>query len=456
MPGHSTEELQETLDEIIKKTGTMRTLEEILMSYKRNQMAHEKKADVNKPKKARRAYHIYYEENKEKLIEKYKRETGDKFNYLLALKFAKEKFDGLSDKKKQPYLDKHQKQVEEYTNAMQQYKRDNPEYFAKKAKKEKVADPNVPTVTTPFTLFRAEKCQENSYWKALELWKELSDVEKVDYIKRVLNSKDEHKKISIGEKKILDEHDGIPKKPQGPFILFGADFRANFTGDRNNMMKLQGEAWKNLSEKKRKQYEDKYNEAMVEYGKTLEKYIESLPSNQQVTMRMTLKKYLPKPVQKTATFRETGDGSPAKKKMKIEKTDSSVPSTPEKSQKSPKKDPKTQVALPPYPSETTAHFYMMTVHDGDRKKARKGYKKLSAHEKKAYQKEMTKVKQQFLAKTSDLFKKISPSQASVEKAKFTKYKEQQKEEIDWHKPAGTDDEVNSSSGSEDGSDSDES
>lgn len=445
IPGREQAELPGLLADIIKKTGIIRTLGEILTNYKQNQMSYELKHDSNKPSKPKLPFQAYYEDNKDKINEKYPKEPGEKFNFLMAMKYAKEKYEALPTKKKQPYIDAHKEQADKYKNAMKEFRESCPEYYERKKRSRKVAEGSA--TLTPFNLYRREKCLNDSYIEALHIWKELPNSEKVEYIKRVISSDAELKKISIVEKKLLEDYGGIPKKPLSAFLLFANDFRNAYNGDKRDIMKQCGEAWKNISDARKKFYMKKYDQSMVDYGFVLEKYVEELPKEQQIVMRMTLKKHLPKVTLNATSFRNS-EGTPSKK-MKIEKEDVSVIQV--KQMKSPKK--KAVVEMPPYPSDTTAHHYMMTVHHGDAKKARKAYKKLSVQEKKAYQREMFKAKKEYLETSSHLFTKMPPSQLKEEKANMVKAKSEQREQLDWHKPSGTDNEADDSESDDSDSDS---
>lgn len=464
IPGRNPSELQEMLSEIIKKTGVVRTLGEILISYKQNQMSYELKHDSNKPTRPRLPYQAYYEDNKDRINEKYCKESGMKFNYLLALKFAKDKFDKLPMKKQQPYIDQHKQQVEEYVNEMKEFRESCPEYYKKKKgshSKKIAAGVDSVTTLTPFNMYRQEQCQNQTYLEALQTWKHLPDDEKVEYIKRVMNSDVEPKKISNIETKLYQDFGGEPKKPLSAFILFTNDFRDSYTGLKKDVMKHCGEAWQKISETKRQFYDKKYEESLVEYRLKLQEYIDSLPKEKQVVMQMKYKKILPKRqlnATTTASFKNR-DGSPPSKKIKTEKVNiekAAVSVIQEKQIKSPKKKAVKPEPIPPLPSRTTAHYYLMTVHDGDMKKAKKAYKKLSPQEKQAYRTEMLKANKKYLDTTKILFAKMTPNQVSEEKKKIKKTQDEHQEQLSWHKPSGTDDEEKNSSESEEDSDSDSS
>lgn len=81
--GYSQEELKEQLAEIVKATGTVRTLSEVLSDYTSNYQKYEFKQHPNRPLKPLNVQHLYLKENKDKLMQKYeKAHPGEKFNYV--------------------------------------------------------------------------------------------------------------------------------------------------------------------------------------------------------------------------------------------------------------------------------------------------------------------------------------------------------------------------------------
>lgn len=81
--GYSTEELQKHLQEIIKKTGTVRTLDEVLADYVQNHVALDCASHPEHPKKPITPGFRYLKENREKLEHQMeKANPGQKYLYV--------------------------------------------------------------------------------------------------------------------------------------------------------------------------------------------------------------------------------------------------------------------------------------------------------------------------------------------------------------------------------------
>jgi hypothetical protein len=148
----------------------------------------------------------------------------------------------------------------------------------------------------------------------------------------------------------------------------------------------------------------------------------------------------------------TVDQSPQKKKKKNNESASQSSENDTKEGTSPKKNSiKEQLAsIGPYPSQTTAHYFMTTKCAGmDTKKVAKKYKKLSKGQKKELFKEMTAIKNLYLAN-------IKSHATNLDYSKIMKFhqknKAAQENDITWHNSADTDN-PNDSDSSDDSDDS---
>lgn len=452
IPGYSKEKLQDLLNGIVKKTGYIRTLDEILTSYSKNQFKLELSSHPDKPSKPKAAYILYFDDNKEKFTSKFQRENpDDKVNFFGILKMAREKFNSLADKKKQPYITRFENEKRAYDEKVKEFETQNSHLFTKLNKEKKINKKNpVTTALTPFGLYREEVGGNESFQTVKDSWNKLPNAVKLIYIQRVVaDESDIEKKITKAEMKIIEEFDGIPKKPNSAYAFFFAKFKKSYRGENKDLMKSVSEAWQTLSEKEKAMYKRQYDQEMIEYGLKLEAYIATLPPQQQVVMKIKHKNHLPKSLDASIKKENSSiNGSPAKKRPKIEDEDEEV-------ERSPKKSPSKKLkmsALPEYPSQTTAHYYLVNVHNGDEKKARKAYKKLDDSEKKVYRKEMEKKKKSYLQLTSMVIGKMAKSEVDEYKKVIEQSKIEQAAQTSWHRPTETDDEEESSSGSEEDSD----
>lgn len=126
--------------------------------------------------------------------------------------------------------------------------------------------------------------------------------------------------------------------------------------------------------------------------------------------------------------------TPTKKKKKkgFESDASSIESTPKK-----KKFKEVVESFGPYPSLSTAHYFMTQKYIGKPSKVAKAYGKLSKQDKKKLFAEMQQIKSEYFAK---LKKFAAESSSYAEKAKtfHEKKRQEQEQNISWYEENGTD------------------
>lgn len=76
MKGHTKEEMQNMLKEIVKQVGYVRTLDEILDHYEKNQVAVDRKAHPDFPAPPANAFIRYMQENREKFEAEFTQKEG--------------------------------------------------------------------------------------------------------------------------------------------------------------------------------------------------------------------------------------------------------------------------------------------------------------------------------------------------------------------------------------------
>lgn len=462
IPGYSKETLQQLLKDVVKSTGFIRTLDEIFVHYVNNQAKIELRSHPGKPVKPKPAHVMWYEDNKSKIEQKLAKENPDeKLNFFKLLKIVAGKFEVLPDKKKQFYLDKFENEKALYDEKLKNFMSTNKVLISKANLKVKSKKEKPMKVLTPMGLYRQEVGGNASFKDIQESWKILPKTDKINFIKCVLEDKSGvEKKVTKEEMKILKEIDGPPKKPAA-YTIFYNKFRQTYTGDKLELGRKCGEAWKNVSKREKAAILKQHDKAMVQYRLQLQKFINSLPLAQQMTWKIKYKKDLNETVVKQekpekmsfkteVTSSVSENGSPSKKRPR------NVLSDDDEVEKSPKKSPskKAKYTLPEYPSQTTAHFYMMNVYNGKQKKVRKSYNKLSAEEKKSLHKQMQEKRHEYVKELSKCTGKMSPKEIEEYKANVAKFKADQSSQIEWHESQGTDDETHNSSSSEEETDSD--
>ena len=164
-----------------------------------------------------------------------------------------------------------------------------------------------------------------------------------------------------------------------------------------------------------------------------------------------------KTIEESDSFADSEE-SPTKKSKKNENSNSEV--SPKKKSKqdaivdnsSEKLDEQTfkkrKMKEPKYPSQSTAHYFMTKIYEGNPHKIAKAYKKLDKKEKLKYRNEMLILRQKFLKKLSKYIPELSSDQAKDFRLKMDELMKQQKEETSWRINTGTDDEISDSDSSD--------
>lgn len=413
----------------------------------------------------------------------------------------------MPDSKKSVYLDRYKEENEEYKLKLREFYEEHPEMKIKKKSKVRAGKPpkeprvkavKVPksTVLTPFSYYREELSKNGSllaHKVAQQMWKDLSNEEKGNYIAEVVSLvTDREKKISKEELKLFEAHSGLPERPpQSAYNLFVSTARKSYEEDPRDFLKNVSLMWKEISAKKKEKLQQEVDKQMASWKKKMQAYISNLPAEQQSIMsaKFNIFQTPMKPQKKnksgfeeTNGKKETSDydsepqpskkitkrkleessdeeqqfkalnklinmkvesesdvASPSKKKKKRKKSDESI-----QEELSPIKKPspkKKKIEEPEYPSQTTAHYFMTKIYQGKRNKVAKAYNKLDPKQKAQYHTEMVNERRGFLTAVASYINECgSKVVTDAFQKKLKDFKQKQTEEIAWHEDNGTDSE----------------
>lgn len=417
-------------------------------------------------------------------------------------KYGAERYNSLPTEEIERYKQQYKEELDIFHKEKEELIRNNPELKAKR-KPAKPAAPRVrkpkehkpekeETTITPFKLFYQDMKVEREmrYQEAQQMYKNLGDAEKMAYINKVIALDTPLDKMyTSDEKKIMKHSTGMPIRPLSAYNTFVKVKNSN----KKMSMKVISELWKNASEKEKKTFHDKYAEECEQWQEDMMAWIKKLPAEQQAehiaknklfkvdqrkrkrdsiipvdikieetngesVIRMEQAETSPKKKKKneeTLNAEVTLNDSP--KKDKIEKKVinelnwESVFNTAKSS--SPKKESfeKTLANFGPYPSLTTAHYFMTEKCMGkSAKKTSKAYKHLSRDEKKKLYKEMIAIKEPYIQKLMSFAAKVTDQKHQQKILEYHRTnKTEQESNLAWHIPAGTD---NSSSSDDDDDD----
>jgi hypothetical protein len=385
-----------------------------------------------------------------------------------------------------------------YHEKRKQFYEENPELAHKRAdghKKERVTrnkksdDEKLPKAPkkkkecayiTPCMVFQDSLRQEGrsiNHFDSQAMYKALSDDEKLKYILKLINmDTNREKQFSKTEQKIVKFSSGVPKKPLSAYNSFVHDLSKSL-GKPKDILKIASAQWKNIDPEKKRPYDEKFQNELAKWQEKALTWIDSLPKEQQAE-QLAKHGLLQKVDRSGAKRRRQSTGviaepsEPPTKKDKQEKTllkgnkkvieaaSLSPAASPRKESKkeesikipetsSPKKSKfKDFLAkVGPYPSLTTAHYFMSKKYSGKPHKVAKGYGKLSHAEKKQLLAEVNKIKMAYLKKLRDF---AESDKKYVEKIKemHEKNKKEQNESIGWYSSTNTDQESDSESDSD--------
>ncbi|CRL01056.1 CLUMA_CG014161, isoform A [Clunio marinus] len=494
----TTEELQNSLSEIIKSAGTSRTLHEILNDYESNWKKYEISNHPDFPSRPHIPSMQFFMVNRSKFEQKLEKENGGKkVAYRDVYKYGMQKFRELPEKKKQGYIDTYAANQEAFKEIKKQFFKDHPELKIGKSdsvssragKKDEVFKSTL--LLTPFHHYREKLFDEGTrvdFATVQKMWKELPILEKGKYIAEVADmDTDKEKRLSKEELKILDQYQGLPSRPISLYQLFCKKlFEETSKRKVKKTLTQVAEEWKKISKEEKSKLQNEVDKYTEEWREKMEAYIQKMPKDQQPMLRSKYnlykfdQKHKRKITDSTNSLKSTNaknDGRsklsfdddsdqeefPMPKKIKKENgspslndSDSSKVQTSSVSkEKSPLKSPKKQkLNEPVYPSQTTAHYYMTKIYDGKPSKVIKAYKKLDAKDKRMHRATMIQLRKQFLDESAAYVKNADPTAIVAFQLNIKKSREAQKEEITWHIDTGTDKESKKYSSSSDSSSSD--
>lgn len=359
---------------------------------------------------------------------------------------------------------------------------------------------------TPFMVYRDSLAKEGnvvSYSEAQAMYRNLSDSEKMEYIKILLNlDTTSDKNFSINEQKIIKQSSGIPSKPITVYNMFVKDLGQRGDIDKKDLLKTASASWRTIDPVTKQKYEEKYQEEVDKWQKKMLEWIKTLPDEKQAEEMAKygmLKKLDPRVAKRKLNHSMKEDSTAPKSKkaniineVKSEKPEGSAvtvkilqnePIQVEKSKKtktnsvsdsdqSPKKkkskesiieeilspSPKKQkfkeaiASIGSYPSLSTAHYFTVNNYPDKPEKAKKKYAKLSILEKKELSKEMMKIKNDYFLKIKK-FTESHPKDIEKIRQFHSSNQEEQKEVMSWHKATSTDKEDSSDDDSDADSDS---
>jgi hypothetical protein len=363
------------------------------------------------------------------------------------------------------------------------------------------------TTITPFKLFLKEQKEKNpdfKYRDAQIQYQNLGDQEKLSYINKVLCLETDRDKIfTSDEKKIMKHSSGMPVRPLSAYNTFvQSNVKNQKLGKGQSSIRMISEMWKNTSAEEKKHYERKFQEDLEKWKSEMQAWINTLPFDQRAEqiakhklfaksnntkrkrelsvsssvdeynedMSFKIEQDMPGCIVEIADV-ESRQKSPKKKKVNSDSEGAASPSKKNQTAidwdhvfdtnktSSPKKESieKQLSALGEYPSQTTAHYFMVKLGGGKaQKKLAKAYKELSKAEKKKLFREMTQAKNSYLNKIKDFAKKLDPKHSSKVLDFHKQNKEDQGKSLSWHVASGTDNEESSSDESDDDDDSNDS
>ncbi|KAJ8020479.1 Nucleolar transcription factor 1 [Holothuria leucospilota] len=263
----------------------------------------------NMPKKPLTPFFQYYSEKNKSVKEKNPTFSQTKISQVLS-----EKYKGLPEKKKQKYVQRYASEMKEYEEKKNLFYKNHPELQLASAKKgERNKAPSTPT---PYRLWLNKQLQDKPDVKRSEVesemrqqWRNISDKKRLKWIQLSLKHQQEYEKsleeyakthenfkpttkplLTKTEKALYDKHQGKPTRPpMNGYSLFCSHFMKLKNGmTATQRMQACSKEWKKLSEKERMEYANRTAQAMKEYFENLQKYVETLPPEEQLLYRKEL------------------------------------------------------------------------------------------------------------------------------------------------------------------------
>lgn len=290
----------------------------------------------------------------------------------------------------------------------------------------------------------SQDVEELTYAEARARWKKLSEQEKVKFILEFIEKdKDGEKRITGAESLIVAKHHGLPKEPNEMYRHFAKRFGETKTGAakiaEKGLSQAAEDQWKTLTASDKNDLIEDFLKVYDDWVVDLEIWIRRRPKEQHTILFNKFRKHFdPK-------AREM-------KRQKVVKSMSKFPYCLDKleeirSQKSnvkpaAKKVPETEpvhVGEPPYPSQTTAHYFMKS-YEGNPHALAETYRRLDKKTKSKLQREMIKSRAKSMLAIKNYIKTLSPSSAAKYQKSLRKHGFLQRNTLTWHCSTGTDDE----------------
>lgn len=388
-------------------------------------------------------------------------------------KYGAKRFRKLPENERKYYEDQYKALLQVFHKEKEELIRNNPELKLKRKKsapsktgsKINAEKPNKiekEEIITPFKIFYKEVKENGTrFHDAQQMYKNLEDAEKLKYINKVFTLETDLDKVfTIEEKKIMKNQSKLPPRPLSAYNAFVKSKTVN----QKLSIKAVSEMWKNLDDDEKKAWNDKQNVEIEKWKVNMMEQIKKLPADQQAEYMFKYSLFK----QPAKRKRDNNTSFNGNEENDVQKYELSTPeSTPKKKKKnneilspvadtsSPKKEniEKALNKFGPYPSLTTAHYFMTTRCVGKTaKKVSKLYKALPKSEKKKLFNEMSKIKNNYLAKVKSYAEKVDPKDLSKILDFHKANKTEQESNLAWYKSSNTD-EDDSEDSDEDSDDS---
>lgn len=305
----------------------------------------------------------------------------------------------------------------------------------------------VKSPNTPFRYFWRKICKETGtaakFRETLCRWKNLPEEEKAKVILEALANKEvDEKFIGKNEAKIVQKFHGKPKLPMTLYRFYGNKFKESEYGMKKVAEKglhvAASENWKKLTKKNIESWLDDYMKFYHSWSLDLELWIRKRPKDEQAALFNQHRNHI-------------GEEAMEKKRKSLVKDMAKLPDNTFKScaYNGSIKIKREILEEPTYCSQTTAHYFMFKVYNGDTNNIALAYGNLSSKTKKKYRDEMIKARRKSLSEVKSFLKKLEPAAVASYNKKLKEKRASQKMSLHWHHSTGTDDESGENQGSSD-------
>ncbi|XP_039278514.1 nucleolar transcription factor 1-A-like isoform X3 [Nilaparvata lugens] len=331
---YTSEQCRHEFSTILSNIRKFRTLSEIMADAVKWVDAPKKKtAHPDKPSKPMTSYIIFYAEKRAKLAKKY----PDMKCTELAQKIA-DKFKQLPPEKKQKYIDKYERQKEEFQEKLKKFYELHPDQIPVEVHKKKLNPAGLTKPQPPFKLYCDERLKkheqdENFDQKAFLVkckakWQNMSERKKFVWIKYTVEKENEYmakmrafqatnpeqctlndfKSVLLKEEKnIYDRACGKPvKPPNSAYQLFCSEhLKGCSDGSQKQKMKECSEKWKSMTSLHKSEFNDRLKKLQAEYESAYAEYLKSLPEDKRLAELEAHSSKIKKKVAKTNHKAET-------------------------------------------------------------------------------------------------------------------------------------------------------